>query len=42
MSWTAITQEAYGAARSCHESLLTELIPDIGKARSPRTIAHKP
>ncbi len=45
MTWIAITQEAYGVASTARAanggtcSLITPLIPDLGKARTPRTIA---
>lgn len=38
--WFTITREAYEPQRD-ESSLLRELIPDIGKARSPTTIAHR-
>jgi hypothetical protein len=38
MSWKSISLADYNLATSGSESLLTELIPDIGKVRSQRSI----
>jgi hypothetical protein len=38
MSWTSISRDAYEIAKSDSVSLMTELIPDIGKVRSQRSI----
>jgi hypothetical protein len=47
MTWTAITQEAYRIASAARAaaggtcSLITPLIPDLGKVRTPRSIASR-
>lgn len=42
MSWKSITRDSYNAAmRPTSGHMLTELIPELGKATSPQTIASR-